>query len=161
MITLEGLGRRHLAGISALALTLAGLAYFATRDFPARPVAALPEAQLAQNDQSPSSSDQSPSFEERFLAGLQRLPANAFGSAEGLKLKESKESLDANGGADASQDTALSPASQSKFWSDREWRIASKAVDDFRANRKPQTKPTGALSWRPPEEIANKAATPQ
>lgn len=157
MIKLDGLGQRHVAGISALALTLAGLAYFATRDFPARPVAELPEfteAQLAQNDDSPS-------FQERFLAGLRRLPANAFGSAEGLKLRESQ---DANGGADASADaskTAVSPASQSKFWSDSEWRIASKAVDDFRANHKPQTKQTGALSWRPPEEIANKVGNPQ
>jgi hypothetical protein len=158
MIKLDILGRRHVAGIAALALTLAGLGYFAARDFPGRPVAALPEAQIAQDN-----TDRS--FEEKFLSGLRRLPANAFGSAEALRLREDQDANaegDANASADASQNAALSPTSQSKFWSEREWRIAGKAVDDFRATRKPSADAikTGTLSWRPPEEIDAKGEKP-
>jgi hypothetical protein len=158
MIKLEKIGRRHVAGIATLALTLGGLGYFAARDFPGRPVAALPEAQIAQDN-----TDQS--FEEKFLAGLRRLPANAFGSAQGLRLREGQDSIaegDANDTPDASQNAALSPTSRSKFWSDQEWRIAGKAVDDFRATRKSSTDTfkTGTLSLRPPEEIASKVENP-
>lgn len=157
MITLDYLNRRHVAGIAALALTLAGLGYFGARDFPARRVAELPELASAQLAQSNAQSNPSESFEEKFLSGLRRLPANAFGSAEALKDKMGAGS-DLSG--DASQITPVSPASESKFWSDQEWRIAGKAVDEFRSSRKSetqtQTKKTGTLSWRPPEEIAGK-----
>lgn len=160
MIKLDGLDRRHVAGLSALALTLAGLGYFSARDFSARNVAELPElasARLAEPNQPQS-------LEEKFLAGLQRLPSNAFGSAEALRLgdgQNAKAAAGADSSTDASQISPVSPASESKFWSEQEWRTASKAVDDFRASRKSrietQTRKTGTLSWGPPEEIANKA----
>ncbi|QGM96974.1 hypothetical protein [Methylocystis parvus] len=154
MIKLGELGRRHVAGMSALALTLLGLGYFASQGFPARSVAELPElagpslAQLNPNQ----------SLEEKFLSSLRRVPPNAFGSAEALRMEEGQTgaSAGADSSADASQIAPVSPASESKFWSDQEWRIADKAVGDFRSARKPQTRNTGTLSWRPPEEIANK-----
>lgn len=160
MIKLDFLERRHVAGIAALALTLAGLGYFGARDFPARPVASLPElasAQLAQTNSEQPQLDQNQSFEQRFLSGLQRLPGNAFGSAQALKDKV----INGSESASDAQITPVSPASESKFWSDQEWRIAGKAVDEFRSTRKSETqnqaKKTGTLSWRPPEEIASKA----
>lgn len=157
MIKLKELGARHIVGLSALALTIAGLGFFAKRDFNPPAVAELPQLVSAPLPQLNANQ----SFEEKFLSGLRRLPANAFGSAEALKDK-------AGAGSEASADTAqvapVSPASESKFWSEQEWRIAGKAVDDFRSSRKSQTetqsKKTGALSWRPPEEIANKIEKP-
>jgi hypothetical protein len=161
MIKLNVIDRRHVAGLSALAATLAGLGYFAARDFPTRNVAELPQFASAQLTEL----NQNQSFEEKFLAELRRLPANAFGSAEALRLREGQDAkADADSSADASQISAVSPTSESKFWSEQEWRIAGKAVDDFRTSRKSETetrmKKTGALSWRPPEEIANKAEKP-
>ncbi|WP_424360422.1 hypothetical protein [Methylocystis parvus] len=160
MIKLDYLDRRHVAGIAALALTLAGLGYFGARDFPTRPVAQLPQlasGQIAQLNPEQPQLNENQSFQEKFLSGLQRLPANAYGSAQALKDKVIGNSDSA---ADA-QITPVSPASESKFWSDQEWRIAGKAVDEFRSTRKSETqtqaKKTGTLSWRPPEEIASKA----
>jgi len=151
MIKLEQVSRRHVVGLSALALTLAALGFAATLDFRGPQIAALPEAKLAQRDMGGS-------FEE-ILSGLRRLPANAFGSAKAIRPSaEPGRSSAEEASADANP--SVSPSSEAKFWSDQEWRIANKAVEDFRGARKTQRTEVGTLSWRPPEEIAQKARQP-
>lgn len=104
---LDELDRRHVAGVFALALVVAGLGFVANRDF-GRRIEALPETESAE------------------LLQQNQLPANAYGSAAALKpLEESRSS------ADAPQGMPASPP-ESKFWTEQEWQAASKAVADYR-----------------------------
>jgi hypothetical protein len=148
MIKLQELDRRHVAGVTAVAVVIASLGFIASRDF-GRRVEALSESGVAQLAQQNAIEP----FGTNFLSSLRRLPADVYGSAAGLKPDEpSKPS------ADWSQSKPVSPASESKFWSEQEWRAASKAVADYRSGRKsPSGKRQGTLIWQPPEEIAQQS----
>jgi len=138
MTMIPELNRRHLIGVSTLALMLAGLGLVANKDFGPRRISALPEAQLEQNV-----NEAQPSL----FSALRRLPENVYGSAANMAPE-----------ADSTTQSAVSPSSESKFWSDREWQAASKAVADYRSSQKSRTgKSQGALIWQPPEEIAGRS----
>jgi len=143
MIKLQDESRRHIIGLSAIALIIGGLGFAAaSRDSGNVETLSSSGAQLAQ--QNPNEG-----FETRFLSMLRRAPVNAYGSA--APLAPEQDSATGVSGAAGARKT-ISAASDSNFWSEQDWQVARQAVAEHHAGRKPQD--IGQLTWQPPEEIA-------
>ncbi len=161
MMALSANINRHVVGVSAILAVLAILAYTANTAT-SRRVASLPEEGFAIAQQAPS---EATSSNENFLAQLKQIPPNAYGSA-----RSSEESL---GQKITSGIKAVLPSmnsssakTESRSWSDEDWRIAQQAVADHRsASKDTKEKRNDSASaansntvWQPPEEIANRPA---
>ncbi len=148
MIKVNELNLSHVAGLSMVALVVAVVGFVGNMNFGSRHIAALPEVGRAKVAQT-SASDAT----DKIIAKLKEAPANVFGSARSL--------LPLQPSAVEPQTEAQSPTSLSKNWSDEEWRVAGKAVADFRSAAKSGGKSLvdmTALTWRPPEEIRGKTS---
>lgn len=155
---------RHVAGVSALALALLGLGYWANMTSDNRRVASLSETAPGIAMTAPE-----PSFNTNFLSMLGRTPPNAYGSAgsaaSDLNAAGSRQSAVSLKGSQAAVSPSGSRSTEgsiaSKDWSADDWRTATEAVAKARSSAKgqpanKQAANTGAsgIIWQPPEEIA-------
>ncbi|MGJ0509398.1 MAG: hypothetical protein ACR652_20215 [Methylocystis sp.] len=150
---------RHIVGISAVAIAIAGLGIAANANF-SRQTETISQMSSTQNADRWANATNQPWANP---AQLNQIPSNAYGSAQ--------PSESARPNAMSETRTAVSPSpnpsktakatgeTEAQNWTDREWEIASKAVAAYRMagkaaqalvpNRGSET------SWQPPEEIAN------
>lgn len=149
---------RHVVGVSAILAALAILAYTANTATPRR-VASLPAEGVAIAQQAPTEATPS---NGNFLGQLKQIPPNAYGSARGSeellsqKITSGIKAVLPSMGSNSAQ-------TESKSWSDEDWRIAKQAVADHRsASKDSKEKSSDSASahldtvWQPPEEIANR-----
>ncbi len=144
---------RHVVGVSAIMAALVVLGY-AANTATNRRVASLPEATvaIARNDTT------EPAWNQNFLSQLKQVPPNAYGSARGSeesigqKIKSGINAMLPSGSSNSAQ-------TESRSWSDEEWRVAEKAVADLRGASKAENNANASARsdtvWQPPQEIAN------
>lgn len=140
MIKLPELNR-HMIGLSAIAVAIAGLGYAASlmNMNGARPVARLESIQPRARDVSANTA-----WNSNFLSMLREIPPNAFGRAP-----------DANEKAETSGQTTP----DAKNWTPQDWRVAAEAVEKLHSARaQVQNQSMTGIVWAPPEEIAQKSA---
>lgn len=135
---------RHIVGLSAIAVAIAGLGYAANvmKISGNRPVARLESLQPQPNQISANTT-----WNSDFLSMLKQIPPNAFGRAPGADEDAAKP----QGGAGDS-------AAETKNWTPQDWRVAAEAVEKLRSARaQAQNNSMTGIVWAPPEEIANKS----
>jgi hypothetical protein len=146
---------RHIVGFSAVIAALAVLAYTAST-VTSRRVASLPETGFAIAHQAPNETESS---NENFLVQLKQIPPNAYGSAResgesiGQKITSGIKAVLPSIGSNSAQ-------TESKNWTDEDWRIAQSAVANRRKDPKEKSNDSASAQldtvWQPPEEIANR-----
>jgi hypothetical protein len=135
---------RHIIGVSAIALAIAGLGYAASvmNMNGNRSVARLESIQPQPKEISANST-----WNSDFLSMLKEIPPNAFGRAPGADEQ-----------AAAPQGGAGELATEAKNWTSQDWRVAAEAVEKLRSTRaRAQNKSMTGIVWAPPEEIAGKS----
>jgi hypothetical protein len=127
---------RHMVGLSAIALAIAGVGY-AARVMPVN--SSAPAArQLA---------DLLPAEGWNPAAMLREIPPNAFGRAPAAEQGMKPQETEAN-----------AVSSESKNWTAQDWRVAAVAVEKLRSSRPQARNNMSGVVWAPPEEIAQKTA---
>ncbi|MGJ0510150.1 MAG: hypothetical protein ACR652_24135 [Methylocystis sp.] len=149
---------RHIVGISAVAIAIAGLGIAANAEF-SRPTETLSQISSAQTGSWTKPAEQPWANP----AQLNQIPSNAYGSAqpsESARQNAMSENRVAVSPSSNSNKTAKATGeNEAQNWTDREWEIASKAVAAYRmAGKAAQAlvpNRSSETSWQPPEEIAN------
>jgi len=140
---------RHIVGVSAILAALVVVGYASSAANPRR-VASLPEESSAVAQQAPAIAQQAPTEAIKPYGS-----ARASEESTGQKLKEQIKALLPSIGSSSAQKEAAE-------WSREEWRIAEKAVADYRGGSKARhnnnTSARSEIVWRPPEEIARDQA---
>jgi hypothetical protein len=136
---------RHIVGLSAIAVAIAGLGYAANvmKMHGNRPVARLESLQPQPNEISANTT-----WNSDFLSMMKQIPPNAYGRAPGADEDAAKP-----------QGGATDSATEAKNWTPQDWRVAAEAVEKLRSARaQAQNNSMTGIVWAPPEEIANKSA---
>ncbi|WP_281800347.1 hypothetical protein [Methylocystis echinoides] len=127
---------RHIVGLSAIALAIAGVGY-AARVTPMN--SGAPAAQQL--------AELLPAEGWNPAAMLREIPPNAFGRAPAAEQEMTPQNAEAN---------SISP--DSKNWTAQDWRVAAAAVEKLRSSRPQARNNMSGVVWAPPEEIAQKTA---
>ncbi|RTL79511.1 MAG: hypothetical protein EKK29_21030 [Hyphomicrobiales bacterium] len=143
MIKLPAINR-HWVGVAALAMAVIGIGLIGNMGF-RRPIETL--SQISSDQARQPGSAANPDFiSEHFISALRRLPQNVYGYAQ-----RGAQSLN-----DPLQDKSQgSIASESRNWTEEEWRLASAAVTAYRKGGREALSSAASsdIIWQPPEEI--------
>ena len=131
---------RHMIGLSAIAVAIAGLGYAASvmNMNGNRPVARLESLQPQANEVSANTT-----WNSNFLSMLREIPPNTYGRAPDAREQAGKPDE--------------SPSAEAKNWTSQDWSVAAEAVEKLHSARaQTQNRSMAGIVWAPPEEIAQK-----
>jgi hypothetical protein len=132
---------RHMVGIPAILLLIAGLGFASTIEWSGRRVESL-SGERATAEQASVDPSRVPKNAYGFAGAADRLGENVKAVVE-----KGKELVGLQPGGDRSTE---------RDWSAEEWRIAEKAVSDHRSKTAARDSVSGVV-WAPPAEIAGDA----
>jgi hypothetical protein len=144
---------RHIVGLSAVAVAIAGLGYAASvmnLNYN-RPVARLESIQPRAEQAGANGG------ESTFLSMLRQIPPNLYGRAT---EEDSQQPKPQERAAVSPKGKTENAASEAKNWTAQDWNVAAEAVEKLHSARaQTQNNTMTGVVWAPPEEIANKSET--
>jgi hypothetical protein len=145
--------KRHVIGASALLVALAVLGYATSTATPRR-VASLATEGFAIAQQAPAQTASNENVRDQ----SKQIPPDAYGSARGSE-QSIGEKITSGIKAVLPSIGSKSAQTDSKNWSDEDWRIAEQAVaESRRGSKNASTNAHLDTVWQPPEEIAGRPA---